>query len=87
MKQTINDLKHGRVSVKDRFAEELLIEQELKKYLDIYREDVIDKLDPEQRKGFFDLINALDKICVDACDEAFEKGFSLGVKVTAESFL
>ena len=75
------------MSVKDRFAEELLIEQELKKYLDIYREDVIDKLDPEQRKGFFDLINALDKICVDACDEAFEKGFSLGVKVTAESFL
>ena len=87
MKQTINDLKRGRISAKDRYAEELLIEKEMKKYLDLYRRDVIDKLDPDQRKGFFDFIDALDKICGDACDEAFEKGFSLGVRITAESLM
>ena len=58
----------------------------MKRYLDLYRKDVIDKLDPDERKGFLDFINALDKICADACDEAFEKGFSLGVKITSEAF-
>ena len=87
MKQTINDLKCGRICAKDRYAEELLIEQEMKKFFDLYRKDVIDKLEPDERQGFLDFINALDKICAEACDEAFEKGFSLGVRITSEAFM
>ena len=85
MKETINDLWRGRIHPYNDFAQKMLIEKELKRFLDEHREDFLGQLDEKGKRLFFDFFDSIDKIWMEACENSFEEGFSIGMKLTIES--
>ena len=86
MKQTINDLWNGKIHPYNDFANKVLPEIEIKKFMDTHTE-FMDAVGTEGRHELFELVDALEKVWREACDEAFENGFSLGVRLVAESLV
>ena len=84
MKETINDLWRGKIHPYDDNAQKYLAELELKKFIDSHR-SFMDSLDENGKTDLLFLIESLEKVWSDACDDAFEKGFSLGIKLASES--
>ena len=86
MKQTINDLWNGEIHPYSDYANKVLPEIEIKKFIDSHGE-FMGALDQKGRGELFELINSLEMVWREACGEAFENGFSLGVRLTSESLV
>ena len=84
MKNTIRDLWNGNIHPHDDFDKKLLPEIEMKRFLDGHS-DFTKKLSIEDRKALFELVDSLENIWRTACEDAFESGFSLGLRLASES--
>ena len=84
MKQTINDLWNGRINPYNDFANKVLPEIEIKKFLDSH-DELRGAVNEGARHELFELIDSIEAIWRKACEEAFEKGFSLGVCLATDS--
>ena len=84
MKSTIRDLWKGNIHPCADFDKKLLPESAMKNFFDTHQ-DFMNKLGLEDRETLLVLINSLGDVWIAACEDAFESGFSLGVRLASES--